>query len=419
MTLRNAPVHEVAFATGARGLLLPSEANDIVAVRVFFPRGSASDSWETAGLTRFMLKCLLRGTLKRSQAEFAEAVESLGTSLSFSAHHDFSVASLVATAETLAPSLELLLEALSEPAFDPAEIDKQREITLAAIREELDDKGAFAGRVFAETLHGRHSYGIPRRGTLESVSRFSPDQVRMQYSRVVTWRNALVVAVGKFAPEDLKAVFDNAPALSTHPEAGRPLVVTPTYQKGAVVELARDWEQAYLILGFPACPLSHPDYFRLRLLAGVLGDGMSSRFFVRLRDERGLAYATGCSLQAWKAGGYLAGFIGTKPASVDEARELMLRLFSEVCQEKVPYDELERTKNYLVGKYLIGHQRNADRAYYLGLYEMLGLAWHLDEDYPNRIRSVSADEVLEVAQQYLDMPTVVEIRPEQSPPAGV
>jgi len=157
----------------------------------------------------------------------------------------------------------------------------------------------------------------------------------------------------------------------------------------------------------------------LRVLVGVLGDGMSSRFFVRLRDERGLAYATGCHMAAWRAGGYLAGTIGTKPNSLVEARELILQLYSQVCQDLIPDDELERTKNYLVGKYLIAHQRNAARTFYLGCYEMAGLSWHMDEEYPKRVKAVRGSDVLEAARQYLNEPTIVEIRPEPEPKNNV
>jgi predicted Zn-dependent peptidase len=405
-------VLEMPLGCGARALFVPSAANNIVALTVFFPTGSAAETTETAGLTNFTMACLLRGTQKRSSAELAEAVESLGSSLSFRAHADFSTASLTATADSFQPTLDLFLEALTEPAFAPAEIEKERQITLAGIREELDDKATFAMRTFASTLFAGGTYGIPAIGTLESISSLQREQVISLYNSAVAWEQALVVAVGNFDPDELASRFETSPLALKDDQSPRS-GITPIYRKGTIVELTRAWEQAYIVMGFPACPITHRDFFPLRMLAGVLGDGMSSRFFVRLRDERGLAYATSCQLAAYRAGGCLVGTIGTKPGSVDEARELMLRLFSEVCQELVHDNELDRTRNYLVGKYLISHQRNAARAFYLGSYEMAGLSWRMDEEYPVRLKTVHAEDVLEAARQYLDSPTIVQIRAEQ------
>ncbi len=408
----NAPQYpmEQTLAQGTRCLFLPCDSNNIVAVTAFFPYGSVFEEPTQAGITDFTWRCLLRGTQKRSQAEYAEAVESLGSSISFRAGRDFSMASLVCTSDCLIPSLELFLEALEMPRFDPAEIEKERQTTLAAIREELDDKPSFAMRTFTATLFSNTTYGIPVNGTLESVKSFDQKQVEMLYHRIACWNHAVVVCVGNFNPGEVVAQLEDSARKTC--EQPPPSYPSPCYSRGQNLEIRRAWEQSYLVIGFPACPITHRDYFPLRVLAGVLGEGMSSRFFVRLREEKGLAYATSCQLAAYRCGGYLAGTIGTKPESLDEAQELMLRILSDICQEKLPDTELERTKNYLIGKYLIGHQKNSARAFFLGSYEMLGLGWQIDEEYPRRLKSVTAEDVLEVAQQYLNSPTVIQIRPQ-------
>ncbi|MCX7625993.1 MAG: insulinase family protein [Candidatus Sumerlaeaceae bacterium] len=408
-------VVEETLATGLRCVLVPTQMNNIVALSLFFPFGAAEETMETAGLTDISLRCMLRGTNKLTQAEFAEAVESLGSSLSFRAYRDFSALSMVCTADSLSDTLELFLQALEQPRFDPAEIEKERQTTLAAIREELDDKASFAMRLFQETLFSGSTYGIPVNGTLESVASLGISQIKDFYNSRFAWSKALLVAVGNFDTRGVLSCFERRNSLGAEMAAGS--LPPPSYHKGAILEVTRNWEQAYLVMGFPACPVTHRDFFPLRVLAGVLGDGMSSRFFVQLRDQRGLAYATSCQLAAYKRGGYLAGTIGTKPQSLDDACELMLHILSEVCQNLVPDDELERTKNYIIGKYLISHQRNSAVAFYLGSYEIVGLGWRMDEEYVQRVRQVHAEDILEVARQYLHTPTIVEVRP-QSPPNG-
>lgn len=394
-----------------RVLLVPESANNIVALSAFFPLAAAEESYEYAGLTELMWSSLLTGTLRHNQKEFSEAVESLGTSLTFQAGRDFSTASCVCTSDALLPSLELYFEALNQPRFDPDEFEKERQATLANIREALDDKSTFAMRTFAEILFAQGTYGIPVIGTEESVQRIQLEQVKSLYNNKFSFGNTVFVAVGNFDPDVLLALIEkNTAGRNTQRSLASEIV--PHYVTGIHHSLTRSWEQSFLVMGFPACSITSDDFFPLRVLIGVLGDGMSSRFFVQLRDERGLAYATGCHLNAYRYGGFVAGYIGTKPENLDEARRLMEHLFRQATEEKVPTDELERVKNYLVGKYLISHQRNSSRAGFLGSYEMLGLGWNMDEEYPDRIRAVSADEMLAVAQKYLaTAPTIVEITP--------
>jgi zinc protease len=147
----------------------------------------------------------------------------------------------------------------------------------------------------------------------------------------------------------------------------------------------------------------------------VLGEGMSSRVFQQLRDEQGLAYATGSSLVPHRDGGHIMGYIGTKPESLEQAREGMFQIFERIKSEPVEAEELQRARNYIVGKFLIDHQTNYKRAFYLGHYETLGMGIEMDEGLPLLIQAVTAEQVMEVAQRYIGEPTVVELVP-GSPP---
>jgi zinc protease len=175
--------------------------------------------------------------------------------------------------------------------------------------------------------------------------------------------------------------------------------------------ITRPGEQATLLMGFRACPARHEDQFAVRVLNGVLGESMSSRFFLKLRDARGLAYAIGSSYSPMKEAGHIVGYIGTQPARLDEARDQMLQEFELLRHELVPEDELERAKRYIVGRFLIDHQRNVSRANYLGHFEFSGYGWQMDAEYPNFIEAITAQDVRTVAEKYLQNPTILEVAP--------
>ena len=114
----------------------------VVSVILFFPLPGAIERENEAGLVGFTLRLLLRGTLRRTEARLAEAIEALGSSIEFDADDEYCRVSLDCTADTLAESLDLLAEVLNEPAFEPEELEKERQSTQASIRRRDDSRTA-------------------------------------------------------------------------------------------------------------------------------------------------------------------------------------------------------------------------------------------------------------------------------------
>jgi zinc protease len=398
------------LSSGMRLMAIPSEANNIVSLVCFLPVPGAIERPEEAGLVSFTQQMLVRGTKTRTNAELAEAIESLGTSLDCNASSDFSDAHIVCTRDTFDASLDLLADVLQNPSFEPEEVEKERQTTIAEIRSQEDDKAAFTLKHFSLELYGQHSYGLPRIGFVETVNEFRREQLTHVHSEMFDPSQYLVVCVGNFDPERLRTRLVELFAPRATP--AEPFVV-PDVVPGAAHRkaLSRECEQAFVAVGFPACAMASADYYPLRVLSAVLGESMSSRFFVRLRDEQGLAYATGCRYSGLRKGGHLVGFIGTKPESLDVAREGMIVEFGKVKDALVDADELERARNYLIGRFLIDHQTNYRRAHYLGYFETMGLGAAMDAEYSDRIAAVTAEQVREVAQKYITDPTIVELVP--------
>jgi zinc protease len=411
MTQNTAPAPAIeTLSNGMRALLLPGDSNDIVAMTCFAPLPGAVEGETDAGIVGFTMRMLMRGTTSRTAAELDEAIESLGSSIDCSASDDFSTARMICTADAFEPTVQLLAELLQTPAFEPEEIEKERQTTLAAIRRGEDDKFSLTLKRFMRELYGGHPYGTPRLGTAQSVSELRRDQVADLFAESLDPAGLLAVCVGNFDPAGARALLEGAFAQRAH--KAEALQVAPVrYPAPAAVRFARDCEQAFLVMGYPACPITAPDYPALRVLNGVLGESMSSRLFVRLRDEQGLAYSTGSTVAGNARGGHLAGYIGTKPESLGTARDGMRAIFEETRSQRVPADELERAKNHIIGKFLIDHQTNARRGYYLGYFETMGLGAAMDEGYPALIAAVTSDQVIEAARKFITEPTVVELVP--------
>lgn len=400
-----------AIAEGVDVLLRPDPSNDIVALIVFSPMGSGIESRSDAGIVSFSSRMLMRGTKRLTNSELAELVDSLGISLAFSASEDYLHHHFVTTSDTLAESVAILAESLFQPSFEPEEIETERQVTLAAIRRSDDDLMSYALRHLYAEMYPDHGYGLPAIGLPESIGELTREQIINCHDEM-TSGPFRIVAVGNFEPDHLRNLLmrefvQRKPAVPAERIALPGPVAAPPHH----VKLTRDSEQAYLIAGFTAVEPKDPDYIAARVLNAVLGEGMSSRLFQALREEKGLAYATGSSYSALKLGAQLFGYIGTKPESLDTAREGMLAEFDKIRTELVPDEELLRTKNYMIGKFLIDHQKNFRRAFYLGHFDQMGLQWEMDNLYPGLVASVTPERLRSVAERVLTTPTIVELRP--------
>lgn len=406
------------LSNGTRMLMVPSSSNSIVAAIVFFPLPGAVESPKEAGILSFTLRMLMRGTRSRTNAELADAIEALGTNIGCELADDYSYAHMVATSDSFAESMELLAEVIREPAFEPEEIEKERQSTLAAIRRSEDDLFSLTAKQWLRELYGDHGYGLPTIGFQETVGEFTREQIVHVHSEILNPADYRVVLVGNFDPEGAAEMVERLfPPVSTDSDSGQSSMISvrlPIYRTGGASRVTRDCEQSYLVCGYPSCSTTHPDWPAVRALNAVLGEGMSSRLFLKLRDEKGLAYATGSSYAALKLGGHLFGYIGTKPESLQTARDGMLELFEQIRTELVPTEELTRSKNYLIGKFLIDHQTNYKRAFYLGHFEMTGVGIQRDYSFADVIAAVTPEQVRAAAQKYLGEPTFAELVPENS-----
>jgi len=174
----------------------------------------------------------------------------------------------------------------------------------------------------------------------------------------------------------------------------------------------KDRAQAHLVIGFRGLDVHDADRHVLEVLCQILS-GQGGRLFLELRDRRGLAYSVNAVNVEGLAPGFLAVSIATAPEKLDEAQAGILAELRRVREELPGSGELERARRFLLGSFAIERQRSSARALQLALDARYGLAGDFDVLYPQRIRAVSAEDVLRVARRVIDLEayTLAAIRP--------
>lgn len=407
-------IQRIILDNGIVVLVAENGAADIIAARIFVRAGSCWETRDQAGIAHLLAAVLTKGTQELSSLEIAERVESVGASLSADAAADYFLLSFKTVAADFVEILELAGQLLRSPTFPEAEVELERRLALQSIRSQQEQPFTIAFEQLRQAIYQNHPYALSGLGCEETVSHlsradlqryhqthFRPDNVVISISgRVTTDAVARVEKVfGDWQPETALLPTLTLPALFTQPQ--RTVTSLPT-------------QQAIVMLGYLAPSVQKADYTALKLLSTYLGNGLSSKLFVELREKRGLAYDVSAFYPTRLEPAVFAAYIGTAPGNTAIALEGLQREIELVCTTQLGEDALAAVKNKLLGQYALGKQTNAQIAQLFGWYETLGLGVEFDTQFQQDAAAVTATELQQAACRYLLDPYMSLVGPEEA-----
>jgi zinc protease len=405
------PVTRQVLPNGLAVVVREDPTVGVMAAALHVRAGSLFESADTAGITNFLQRVMLRGTQRYSAVTLSEAVEDLGGTLEASGDVEFGEVQGTALARNWEPLLKLLAEVAVRPTLPAEEVERERRLILSAIQSRGDTPFQRAFDSVLNDLYGPHPYAWPSVGRRESVERITRAMLRAHYASVYR-PDRMVLAVSGNVPAAqivrvAEKLFRDLPAA---PAAVRASVAETTPHSGRRL-VERPVQQAQVLVGYLGPSLLQPDYAASRVLATVLGGGMSGRLFRELREQRGLAYSVGM-LGSFRTGpSFLVSYLGTAPTNAEAAEAGMLAEIERVRGEMVTERELARAKAYLLGNLAMDRRTNARHAWYMAFFEVVGAGWDFPERYARAVEAVTPDDVARAAQRYLTRPTVIVLQP--------
>ena len=402
------PVLRVRLSNGATLLVKENRAVPLVSFRAVFLGGLLSENEQDNGISNFLAKMLNKGTETMSAEEIAEQVESMAGSVSgFSGRDSFGLVGETVSWNFL-PVFEIFSDILLHPAFPEEHVEKTRRDVLAAIKNQEDSLAHLAFRLLWKTLYPCHPYGMDVLGTLESVKGITREGLAEYYRKQAVSQNLVLAIVGDIDRFEAKEVAEgflmglrNEPFLrSIEACDSRPV-------QQAVREVSAEKQQAHILVGARGARHSDPDKYSLDVLDAVLS-GQGGRLFARLRDEQSLAYSVTALNREAVQPGMFAVYMATSPDKRKVAIDGMVEQVQRIREEKIPKEEIERAKNYLIGTYEVGIQTNSAQASAMAFNERYGLGYAEYLEYPRRIKEVTAKDVRKAAEKYLCPDCLVE-----------
>jgi predicted Zn-dependent peptidase len=383
----------------------------VVAAALLSRGGSAEESPELNGLTALLGRVILKGTRSRTALDVARAAEDAGGGLESGADQEYGELRTWGLARQWPRLLELLHEVATAPRFADDEIERERAVLLAQIRGLEDQPGQVANRILSRCLFGARGYGLPTSGDEGTVARITRESLLERFRETYAADRLVLAVSGAVTADEVLAevgrLFEGlrpgraAPALPSPPD--RPVRVRETETSPT--------QQAHVLLGYLAPPVAASDHVALKVANGVLGGGMSSRLFRTLRDEDGLAYSVGSSYPTRRGAGRVVLHIGTAPENVVAAEAGLRREAERLAGEPVDEEELDRTKAYLSGSFVLDRRTNGRQSFYLAFYEVMGVGAEYVLHYPGLLQAVDASDVLRAARRHLIEPAAVVVGP--------
>jgi predicted Zn-dependent peptidase len=258
-----------------------------VAVGVWIGTGSRHERPDEHGLSHFLEHMAFKGTARRSARAIAEEIESVGGDINAATSVEYTAYTARTLGEDLGVALDILGDILTASAFEPAELERERGVVLQEIAGVDDDPEDLVQDMFVETAFPDQPIGRRILGTRATVKAFTPEAIRAFVAREYRPERMVLAAAGAVDHEE---VVDAARRFFGDLPAGAPDEPEPGLYRGGEARVARDLEQANLVLGLPGVSFRDPAHYATQIFAQVLGGGLSSRLWQEVREARGLAY---------------------------------------------------------------------------------------------------------------------------------
>jgi len=381
-------------------LVLSEEMRHIrsISIGIWIKTGSRDELPESNGISHFVEHMVFKGTTTRSARDIARQVDSIGGNMDAFTGKETICFNIKVLDEHVPIALDILSDLVLNPIFTPKDISREKGVILEEIKMDEDNPDYLVHEIFTQNFWKDHPLGKPILGTKETVRSFEQEKLFDFYRQRFSPNNIIISAAGNLNHgrfvELIRERFAGLAAVPNGFHQPAP-AVTPRI----ITRNKKSLEQVQLCLGVPSHPVSYEKRYVSYVLNTVLGGGMSSRLFQKIREEQGLAYAIYSDLSPYRDTGCLTVGAGTSLESTPKVVDSVLAEFRELKSGPIPPDELLRAKDQLKGSLMLSLESSTSRMSNLARQQMYFERFFTMDETIEQIESVTAEEVSEMSRQ--------------------
>ncbi len=382
---------------GMRLLTAPMPHTRSATISLYVGAGSRYEQPDQAGVSHIVEHLCFKGSEHWPTAQqISEAIEGVGGVLNAGTDRELTVYYAKVPRNHLPLALNLISDMVLRPRFNPAEMEKERNVILEELASVEDNPGQMAEVVLDRLLWPDQALGRDVAGTPESVQNIPLDAAISYRTNQYTPTNTLISVAGAVDADEVQTLAIEATEDWTFGSPSDWERVRPDAGSSRIGLRYKEIEQAHLMVGFPGFSAQDPDRFALSLLMGALGDGMSSRLFVSLREDLGLAYDVHAFSSTLLDTGAAAIYLAVDPDNAMQALEATMAELSRI-RAGIPAPELHKILEYTKGRMLLNMEdTRAVSAWYGGQALLLNRTRSVDEVVAD-LEAVSQEDLVRVA----------------------
>jgi len=371
-----------------------------VCMGVWTGTGSRHESLAQNGVSHFIEHVLFKGTKTRNAKDISEAVEGVGGYLNAFTAEENTCYYAKARADRFSVLADVLMDMYLNPAFDPEEFEKEREVIKEELAMYMDQPSQLVLEVLNEVLWPDHPLGRCITGTEQSLEGLKVSTLKRFWKNHYNASNTIIVVVG---PIPHHKVVETLRKHAKHLPAGRLKTFKPMRdnQRDPQIKLrSQRSEQVQLAFGIKTCSRHGEDRYALRMLNTMLGENMSSRLFQRLREDHGLAYSVYSNLGYFHDAGFLTIAAGIDAAHIEKALTLIHQTLNEFKEKKASRKEMRQSRDYLIGQLDLHLENTENHMIWLG-EQILGYGTCFPvETIRDRLTRTTPDQIRAAARNY-------------------
>lgn len=360
-------VYSKKFPSGLRLVVKKIDGLLSVSMGLLVGTGSCFETEQENGISHFIEHMMFKGTPKRNAFEISDAMDRIGAQSNAFTSKDTTCYYAKSTSEHLEEAFEILSDFVLHSTFPESEMDREKGVVLEEIAMVEDTPDDLCLDVLAEAYYGTAGYGRTILGPSDNVRRFTREDLCAYIAECYNPANIVVSLAGNVDPRFAEELVEKYMESELVKRAFTPRA-KQIELRGQSLFRSKDIEQVHFAFGYPSFPREDKRMDAAMVVNAVLGGGMSSRLFQRVREQLGLAYTVYSFISSYTEGGSLTVYAGVNPNNVQKACDAIDETIDTLRKNMITPEELARGKEQLKSSLIMAQENTATQMIAYGKY---------------------------------------------------
>ena len=395
-------IYTKRFENGLRLIINKMDYLMSVTAGAIVKTGSYNETESENGISHFIEHTLFKGTKKRTAFEISDHIDRIGAQINAFTSKELTCYYTKSTSDHLEDALDVLSDIFFDSVFDKDELEKEKGVVIEEINMCDDTPEDLLLDLLAQSYYGKDGLGRPILGPAKNVRGFTEKDIRAYMDKYYTADNVVISIAGNLDVDKTVGLVERLFATKFHTGKSAPQTLTKSTVRQNLHKYKKI-EQAHIGVAMEGLPINHPSVDAYSVANTVLGGGMSSRLFQKIREELGLAYSVYSYPSSYKDNGVLEIYAGVNSASRDTAVSAIIDEVMRFKKDGVTESEFVRGREQIKSAFVMGRESTASQMLLYGKYMIYN---DIEFDFEKRLKDIDAltiNKVNEVITDYFNV----------------